>query len=134
MPSARSPQDRPLSPHLQIYRPMLTMIMSIVHRLTGAGLYLGTALLVWWLLAVATGPGAYDVFVGFIGSIFGRLILFGVSWALIHHMLGGVKHLIWDTGHGFDLNKAEWMARLSLAGSIILTLVIWIIGYANLGA
>lgn len=122
--------ERPLSPHLQIYRRTLTMMMSILHRLTGAALYFGTLLLAWWLLAAASGPEAFATAQAFMGSIVGRVILLGYTWALIHHMLGGVRHLIWDTGRGFELETVEWLARLTLAGSIAITLVIWIIGYA----
>lgn len=120
---------RPLSPHLQIYRPMLTMMMSIMHRITGMGLYFGMVLLVWWLTAASISDGYFDFVQGFFGHWFGRLLLFGFSWALIHHALGGLRHLLWDTGRGFDLNLVEWLARANLAGSIVLTLLLWIIGY-----
>ena len=120
---------RPLSPHLQIYRPMLTMMMSIIHRITGVGLYFGIVLLVWWLTAASISDGYFDFVQGFFGHWFGRLLLFGFSWALIHHTLGGLRHLLWDTGRGFDLNLIEWLARANLAGSIVLTLLLWIIGY-----
>ncbi len=120
---------RPLSPHLQIYRPMLTMMMSIMHRITGVGLYFGIILLVWWLTAASISDGYFDFVQGFFGHWFGRLLLFGFSWALIHHALGGLRHLLWDTGHGFDLRLIEWLARANLAGSIVLTLLLWIIGY-----
>jgi succinate dehydrogenase / fumarate reductase, cytochrome b subunit len=120
---------RPLSPHLQIYRPMLTMMMSIMHRITGLGLYLGIVLLVWWLSAASISDGYYDFVQGFFGHWFGRLLLFGFTWALIHHALGGLRHLLWDTGRGFDLAVVEWLARANLAGSIVLTLLLWVIGY-----
>lgn len=120
---------RPLSPHLQIYRPMLTMMMSIMHRITGVGLYFGIVLLVWWLTAASFSDGYYDLVQGFFGHWFGRLLLFGFTWALIHHALGGLRHLLWDTGRGFDLKLIEWLARANLAGSIVLTLLLWIIGY-----
>ncbi len=123
------PAPRPLSPHLQIYRPMLTMMMSIAHRITGAALYFGVVLLVWWLTAAALSDAYFDLVQGFFGHWFGRLILFGFTWALIHHALGGIRHLIWDTGRGFDLATVEWMARANLAGSIILTVLLWIVGY-----
>ncbi|MGE0562959.1 MAG: succinate dehydrogenase, cytochrome b556 subunit [Pseudolabrys sp.] len=131
--SATRLKQRPLSPHLQVYRPMLTMMMSIVHRITGAALYFGTALLVWWLIAAAMGPSSYGSFEAFIGSILGRLILFGYTWALIHHMLGGIRHLIWDLGHGFEPAEREYLAVASLIGSIGLTLVLWAIGYLAMG-
>ncbi len=123
------PAARPLSPHLQIYRPMLTMMVSIMHRITGVALYFGVILLVWWLTAAATSEAYFDFVQGFFGHWFGRLVLFGFTWALIHHALGGIRHLIWDSGRGFNLLTVEWMARANLAGSIILTLLIWIIGY-----
>ena len=126
-------KDRPLSPHLQIYRPMLTMMMSIVHRITGAALYFGTLLLVWWLLAAAAGPNAYGVVQWFMETLFGRLILFGYTWALIHHMLGGIRHLIWDIGYGLGPSEREWLTVASLVGSIGLTIVLWLIGYVVMG-
>ena len=122
-------EARPLSPHLQIYRPMLTMMMSIMHRITGMGLYFGMVLLVWWLTAASISEGYFDFVQGFFGHWCGRLLLFGFSWALIHHALGGLRHLLWDTGRGFDLSLIEWLARGNLAGSIVLTLLLWIIGY-----
>lgn len=120
---------RPLSPHLQIYRPMLTMMMSIMHRITGVGLYFGIVLLVWWLTAASVSDSYFEFVQGFFGQWFGRLLLFGFTWALIHHALGGLRHLLWDTGRGFDLTLIEWLARGNLAGSIVLTLLLWIIGY-----
>jgi len=128
MAEAKGPAARPLSPHLQIYRPMLTMIMSGVHRLTGAALYVGTLLLAWWLIAAASGPNAYAVFQSVASSLIGRIVLFGYTWALIHHMLGGVRHLIWDTGRGFGPVEREWLARANLVGSIVLTVILWIVG------
>ena len=121
---------RPLSPHLQVYRPMLTMMMSITHRITGAGLYFGTLLLAWWLIAAATGPAAFATASWFMGTIIGRLILFGFTWALLHHMIGGIRHLIWDTGAMFDKHTSTKMAYVSFALSIALTLLVWVIGYA----
>jgi succinate dehydrogenase / fumarate reductase cytochrome b subunit len=128
----RAPAERPLSPHLQIYRPMLTMMMSIVHRITGFGLYFGMLLLAWWLLAAA-GPNAYARFQWFAGSIIGRLILFGYTWALIHHMLGGVRHLIWDTGRGLGPSEREWLVAANLIGSIAITLILWIFVLLTMG-
>jgi succinate dehydrogenase / fumarate reductase cytochrome b subunit len=126
--------SRPLSPHLGIYRKMLTMMMSIVHRITGAALYFGTLLLAWWLITAASGAEAYEVFSAHAGSWYGRIVLFGYTWALIHHMLGGLRHLVWDMGKGFNLRLVEWMARATVAGSVILTLVVWVIAYQMMGA
>ena len=91
------------------------MVMSIVHRITGGALYFGTLLLAWWLLAAASGPNAYATFQWFMGKLIGRLVLFGYTWALIHHMLGGIRHLIWDTGRGFGAAEREWLARATLS-------------------
>ena len=132
--SAESPvpslaERRPLSPHLAIYKPSLTMTMSIVHRLTGAALYFGTLLLVWWVVALASGPQAFASAQWFMTSIFGRLVLFGYTWALLHHMLGGLRHFVWDTGAGFDEVWRERLTLFSLIGSTVLTLIIWIVAY-----
>lgn len=122
--------ERPLSPHLQIYRPMLTMTMSIVHRITGAALYFGTVILALWLIAAATGKANFDVAQAVLGSFLGRVVLFGYTWALLHHMLGGIRHLIWDTGRGFGPEARELFAKITLAGSIVLTILVWIVAYA----
>jgi succinate dehydrogenase / fumarate reductase cytochrome b subunit len=128
MAEAKVPAERPLSPHLTIYRPPLSMVMSIVHRITGGALYVGTLLLVWWLLAAASGPGAYAAFQSAAASFIGRVVLFGYTWALLHHMLGGVRYLIWDTGRGFGAAEREWLLRANLVGSITLTIILWVVG------
>ena len=129
MAKLKAPIERPLSPHLQIYRPTLTMLMSIAHRITGMLLYAGTILLAMWLISVATGP-AYFAFVNeFFASYFGRLLLLGYTWALLHHMLGGIRHLIWDTGTGFGPRSIEILAWVTLVGSIGLTIAVWFLGY-----
>ena len=128
MAEAKVPAERPLSPHLTIYRPMLSMMMSIVHRITGGALYFGTLLLVWWLLAAASGPTAYAAFQSTAASFIGRIVLFGYTWALIHHMLGGMRYLIWDTGRGFGAAEREWLLRANLVGSILLTIILWVVG------
>jgi succinate dehydrogenase / fumarate reductase cytochrome b subunit len=133
MAEIKAPAARPLSPHLQIYRPMLTMMMSIVHRITGFGNYFGMLILAWWLIAAASGPNAYARFDRFAGSIIGRIILFGYTWSVIHHMLGGIRHLIWDTGRGFGPNEREWLAAANLVGSIAITVVLWIVGLLAMG-
>jgi succinate dehydrogenase / fumarate reductase, cytochrome b subunit len=129
-PSAGSiGKRRPLSPHLQIYRPMLTMTMSIAHRITGAALYFGTLLLAWFLLAAASGPGAYETAAQVLNSIPGKLILLGFTWALFHHLLGGIRHIIWETGRGLEHPQREWLAQATLYGGIALTLIAWGIAY-----
>lgn len=120
---------RPLSPHLQIYKRTLTMMMSIVHRVTGIALYAGTLLLVWWLSAAATSDSYFDLVQSVFGSWIGQLILFGFTWALIHHTFGGIRHLIWDMGRGFELPSVEAGAKISLAASIIVTIALWVFAY-----
>lgn len=118
-------RPRPLSPHLTVYRVTLTMAMSIIHRITGAALYVGTLLLVIWLAAAAIGGPALDFVHAFFGFWLGQLILFGYTWALFHHMLGGLRHFVWDTGNALDHPAREWLVRVQLAASIILTLAAW---------
>lgn len=127
MAEAKTPSARPLSPHLQIYRWTWTMAMSVFHRVTGTALYIGTALLAIWLVSMASGPRAYEVVGGLFNSILGRLVLFGYTWVLMHHMLGGVRHLVWDFGHGMEPGTRMNMARFTLIGSVALTILIWIV-------
>ncbi|MCL4765307.1 MAG: succinate dehydrogenase, cytochrome b556 subunit [Hyphomicrobiaceae bacterium] len=117
--------ERPLSPHLQIYSPLINMVMSIIHRITGAALYFGTVLLTWWLLAAAAGPEHFATASRFFGSLIGQTVLFGYTWALIHHALGGIRHLIWDTGRGFDLRSVDIMCWGTIIGSVTLTVALW---------
>src|SRR5258705_11966735 len=133
MAEAKASGERQLSPHLTIYKPMLTMMMSIVHRITGFGLYFGTLLVAWWLIAAASSPNAYAGIGSFMSSFFGRFILFGYTWALVHHMLGGIRHLIWDTGRGLGPQERAWLAAANLIGSIALTIIIWVVGYLFMG-
>ncbi len=125
--------DRPLSPHLQIYRWRITMALSILHRVTGCALGVGTLLLAWWLIAASRGPEHFAVVSWFLGSIIGRLVLFGFTWAVFHHLCSGVRHLFWDAGKGFDLKTATLSSYLVIAGGVVLTLVTWILAYALRG-
>lgn len=127
MADAKTPAERPLSPHLQIYKPTLTMAMSIIHRITGAALYFGTVLLALFLIAAASGKTGYGVAAAVYGSFLGKLVLFGYTWALIHHMLGGIRHFIWDTGAGLDPVGRETIVKATLIGSVTLTLVVWVV-------
>lgn len=119
--------ERPTSPHLQIFRPIITMMMSIAHRITGAMLYVGTLLVVWWLVSAASGPEYYEFVSGLFGSILGMLVLFVYSWVLFQHMLGGIRHLIWDSGAMMDPDSSRWLAWASLIGALALTLLVWIV-------
>lgn len=106
------------------------MVMSILHRVTGASLYFGTLLFVWWLFAAATNAAYFEWVNAFFGSLAGRFILFCYTWALMFHLLGGIRHLFWDTGRLFEKSTTTKLAWLTLAGSIILTILIWIVGYS----
>jgi succinate dehydrogenase / fumarate reductase cytochrome b subunit len=130
MSTADRKASRPLSPHLFIYRWPVTMVMSILHRLTGGALYVGTALLAWWLLAAATSEHAFAIANGFLGSWLGLVILFGYSWALLHHMLGGIRYLVWDFGIGLGREARNTMAWANIIGSAALTALVWAVGLA----
>jgi len=116
---------RPLSPHIQIYRWTITMTMSIVHRATGIANYAGTALLVIWLGAAAWGQEPLNAINEVYGSWFGQVVLFGYSWSLIHHMMGGIRHFIWDYIIGMEPGQREALAWASLVASVVLTLLVW---------
>ena len=121
---------RPLSPHIQIYRPQWSSVLSIMHRITGLLLALGSLILTWWLAAVAGGPEAFAVVQAFLDSLVGRILLFGWTWALFYHLCNGVRHLVWDAGIGFELDTAAATGTVALAASVILTLAAWSIAAA----
>ena len=122
-----SAHNRPLSPHLQVYTPQLTSVMSICHRATGIALAAGVLLLVWWVVAAAAGPEAFATAHGFLGSWFGMLILFGFTGALMYHLCNGIRHLFWDAGYGFELETAYKSGWMTLGAAAVLTVVAWII-------
>lgn len=122
-----SSSNRPLSPHLQIYRPQLTSVLSITHRATGIALALGSLLLAYWLAAAATGPASFAKAQTLIGSKLGLLLLFGWSWALFYHLCNGVRHLFWDAGQGFDLDTVYRSGWTVVVVSAALTVVTWIV-------
>ncbi len=130
MANLNASSNRPLSPHLSIYKPIPTMVMSIIHRITGAALYFGTILVAWWLISAASSEAYFEWVNGFFGSFIGRLILFGYTWALVHHMLGGIRHLVWDTGRGLEKETATKLAYATISASIVITVILWVIGYA----
>jgi succinate dehydrogenase / fumarate reductase, cytochrome b subunit len=125
--------ERPLSPHLGIYRMTITMAMSIVHRISGGALYFGTLLLAAWLVSIAMGERAYTAMNAVFGHPIGKLVLFGYTWAVFHHMLGGVRHLIWDTGRGLAPRSADIFGWLTILGSLSLTAALWVIGLSLRG-
>lgn len=126
-------RSRPLSPHLQVYQPQWTSVLSIMHRLTGVALTVGTLLLVYWVVAAAAGEQAYETAREVIGSVFGRLFLFGWSVALFYHLCNGIRHLFWDAGLGFELQTAYRSGMAVLVGTVVLTLLSWIVGYVSMG-
>ena len=126
--------NRPLSPHLDVYRWQWTMLLSITHRATGIILAVGALMLVCWLAAVADGPQAFDAVQAFLNSWFGRLVLFGWTWALLYHLGNGLRHLFWDAGVGLELPAAQASGYAVLIGSVVLTLAVWAAAYLAMGA
>lgn len=126
-PTVRS--KRPLSPHLQIYKPQMTSTLSILHRATGVALAIGTLMLVWLLVAAAIGEEAFDTFTAFVSSPIGVFMLFGWSFALFYHMCNGVRHLIWDTGRLFKIENATRAGFTVLVVSLVLTISVWYCAY-----
>jgi succinate dehydrogenase / fumarate reductase cytochrome b subunit len=125
-----TPAERPLSPHLQIYRLQITSILSVSHRATGLALSLGTLLLVWWLVALARGPEAFASAQGFVGSWLGRLLLLGWTFSLFFHLANGIRHLCWDAGYGFEIKTAEVSGWVVVAAAAALTVITWVVGLA----
>ena len=132
--SANNPQvprltvsQRPLSPHLQIYRPQLTSVLSILHRGTGVVLALGALLIAWWLWAVAGGAEAYGVAHGFFNAWFGKGLLFIWTLCTFYHLCNGVRHLVWDVGYGFELPAAYLSGKIMVGVSLGLTLLAWLV-------
>ena len=119
--------NRPLSPHLQIYRPQWTWVPSIAHRITGVGLLIGGVMVVWWLTAAAVGPEYFALVDGLVTSWIGHLVLLGLTWALAYHLLNGIRHLVWDLGYGFEVETAERSAMSVVIGSVVLTVLLWIV-------
>lgn len=126
-------RERPLSPHLQVYRPQITMVMSILHRITGVVLSFGAFGIVWWLMAVATGPAAYARFMACATSIPGLVVVFGALFCVVYHFFNGLRHLAWDVGLGFEIPqfyKTGWTVAILTA---ICTLALWFLALRNLG-
>lgn len=120
-----SNHGRPLSPHISIYRWPITMVLSILHRMTGIALSVGFVVLVVWLFDAASGPEAYGVFESVMASLVGRLLLIGWSFAFFFHLCSGARHLIWDTGRGMEIEEANRSSWLVLIGTVALTAAFW---------
>jgi succinate dehydrogenase / fumarate reductase cytochrome b subunit len=123
----KNARNRPLSPHLQVYRPQLTSILSVLHRGTGIVLAIGTILVTYWLSAIAGGVESFAQANAILGSWFGKLVLFGWTWALFYHLSNGIRHLLWDTGFGFDLPTTYLTGKIVVGSSFILTILLWIV-------
>ena len=119
-------RERPLSPHLQVYRWQVQMVSSILHRATGMALAFGGLALAYALVALASGPERWEAFTACAGSVFGKVILFGFSWALAYHLINGIRHLIQDTGHGFEIPDFIRSSLVSMVGSVVLVVAVWI--------
>ena len=126
-------EDRPLSPHLLIYRPQFTTVLSIVHRMTGVALGLGALLLVYWLTAAAAGPEWFKGARAVAGSWLGGLVLLGFTWALFYHLCNGIRHLFWDIGMGFELTTARLTGWCVVLVSLALTAAAWAVGVVGFG-
>ena len=134
---AESPQKpqrlRPLSPFTTIYRWPVTMATSIAHRVTGIGLAMGTVLLAWWLVAIASGPEAYRTFTDLAASWIGQIVLFGFAWSLAYHLMNGIRHLAWDTGYGFDVKTANSTSWIVIVLSLLLAIGAFALAYTGHG-
>lgn len=126
-------RDRPLSPHLQIWRWQLHMALSILHRTTGMINSLGTILLVWWLIAIASGPAAFGQIDAVLSHWLGRLVLFGLTLSLTFHLCSGLRHLVMDSGQALELKANRQAGILVIVGAVVLTLVVWIAAYMAAG-
>ena len=128
-PSKSALPNRPLSPFMigPYYKPQMTSMLSIVHRITGVGLTMGALLLVGWLASLAAGPECYEVIAPHLAAWYGKLVLVGFTWALLYHFCNGMRHLMWDTGKGLDLPTAEKTGFAVILGSIALTIAVWAI-------
>ena len=127
-------RDRPLSPHIQVYRPQITSILSIVHRITGVVLTIGALLLTWWLVSAAYGPEAFETCQAFLGSWFGHLILWGFTFSLFYHLGNGIRHLAWDFGWGFEMPVLQKSGLVVVGFAAVCTLITLIAAYAAGGA
>lgn len=123
-------RNRPLSPHLQVYRLPLLALMSITHRITGVGLVVGLVVLAFWLGSAASGPECFATAQSLLGSPIGYLLLFGWTVALFFHLSHGIRHLLWDSGWGFEIPQAYASAKVALIATAVLTVVAWVAGLA----
>jgi len=125
--ATRAPRERPMSPHLQVWRWHITMWTSILHRASGVALYVGALIVAAWAVSLASGPEAYATFKAVLGSPLGKLVMFGLTLAVFYHLANGIRHVVWDLGHGLDVKTANATAVLVFAFTLAATLAVWII-------
>jgi succinate dehydrogenase / fumarate reductase, cytochrome b subunit len=130
----RGPQDRPMSPHVQVWRWHVTMFTSIFHRATGVALYVGALILAGWAVALAAGPDAFSAYRAALGSPLGLLVLFGLTVSFLYHLANGVRHLVWDAGKGFEPKTADMTGWAAIAFGFVAAVLIWIIAFLGMGA
>ena len=132
--TGRGPADRPMSPHLSVWRWHVTMATSIFHRGSGIALYVGVVILAGWVLALASGPGGYGAYMGLLASPIGLLVLFGLTVAFLYHLANGVRHLFWDAGKGFEPKTADMTGWAAIVFGVVAAVLIWIIALFTGGA
>lgn len=121
--------NNPLSPHLSIYKFKLSLLMSIAHRITGGALYFSMLIFLFFLFSLSSGASAYELFSSIIGTWIGKLVILGITWAVFHHMLGGLRHFLWDMVKGFEVKTVDKLATITLLGGIVLTIIYWSLYY-----
>jgi succinate dehydrogenase / fumarate reductase cytochrome b subunit len=117
--------NNPLSPHLSIYKFKLSLLMSIAHRITGGALYFSMLIFLFFLVSLSSGASGYELFSSIIGTWIGKLVILGITWALFHHLLGGLRHFLWDMVKGFEVKTVDKLATITLLGGIVLTIIYW---------
>jgi succinate dehydrogenase / fumarate reductase cytochrome b subunit len=125
--ASRGLRERPLSPHLQVWRWHVTMLTSILHRATGVALYGGALILAGWAISLATGPANYLFYMQLLGSPLGKVVMFGLTVSLFYHLANGVRHLVWDAGEGFDLKTANLTSVATIAFGVAAAVAVWVI-------
>jgi succinate dehydrogenase / fumarate reductase cytochrome b subunit len=130
---ARGPADRPMSPHLQVWRWHVTMATSILHRATGMALYVGALIVAGWVISLAAGQDAFDGYRALLGSPIGLLVLFGLTVSFFYHLANGVRHLVWDAGRGFEPKTADMTGWAAIVFGVVAAVLIWIIAFLRVG-
>ena len=125
--------NRPLSPHLQVYRPQITSVLSITHRATGIALAGGAVLLTYWLMSATYGPDAFSTAQAVLGSWFGKLVLWGMTFSLFYHLGNGIRHLAWDVGWGYELDKMRMSGWLTVIFAVAMTVLALVVAYSAAG-